>query len=125
MLKFVFCLRRKPHLSREEFLDYWLNKHGPLAVSFQKVLGFKKYVQLHTICTALDLELRSSRGGPEPFDGLVETWWESMEALQRSLADPEAQTAWATLAEDEQKFIEWRSSPLWFGEEHVMVSDTE
>ncbi|MCK9284660.1 MAG: EthD domain-containing protein [Rhodocyclaceae bacterium] len=121
MVKFVFCLRRLPHLSREEFLDYWLNQHGPLAVSLQKVLGMTKYIQLHTLATPFDDALRSSRGGPEPYDGMVEAWWESLEAVQHALEDPAAQTAWAVLIEDEQRFIDVKNSPLWFAEEHPMI----
>jgi len=30
MIKLVFCLRRLPNLSREEFQRYWLDTHGPL-----------------------------------------------------------------------------------------------
>lgn len=121
MIKFVFCLRRLPHLSREEFLDYWHKQHGPLAVGFQNVLGMYKYIQLHTITTPFDAALQESRGGPEPFDGMVEAWWESMEAIQKSLTDPAAQAAWSVLAEDEKRFIDIKKSPLWFAEEHVMI----
>ena len=30
MIKLVFCLRRQPHLSREEFQRYWRECHAPL-----------------------------------------------------------------------------------------------
>jgi uncharacterized protein (TIGR02118 family) len=122
MIKFVFCLRRLPHLSRTEFLEYWHDQHGPLAVSLTKALGLHKYIQLHTISTPFDSALRDSRGGPEPFDGIVEAWWESSEAIQRALDDPQAQAAWAALMEDEKRFIDLPNSPLWFAEEHVMVA---
>ena len=39
------------------------------------------------------------------------------QVVQRSLADPEAQAAWAALIEDEKRFIDLQHSPLWFGEE--------
>jgi hypothetical protein len=29
MIKFVMCLTRHPRMTREEFRDYWKNKHGP------------------------------------------------------------------------------------------------
>ena len=122
MIKFVFCLRRRPDLSRAEFQDYWLNKHGPLATGFKKALGLHKYIQLHTISTPFDDGLRASRGGPEPFDGMVEAWWESLEVLRHTVEDPAAQAAWAALMEDEKRFIDLENSPLWFAEEHVMVA---
>ena len=30
MIKVVFCLRRQPHLSRQEFQHYWRTVHAPL-----------------------------------------------------------------------------------------------
>lgn len=122
MIKLVFCLRRLPHLTRAEFLDYWHKKHGPLAVGFSKAMGMHKYIQLHTISTPFDAALRDSRGGPEPFDGMVEAWWDSIEALQHSLAAPEAAEAWTALLEDEKRFIDVKNSPIWIGKEHIMVA---
>ena len=87
------------------------------------MLGIQKYIQLHTVATPLDAALCDSRGDPEPFDGIAEVWWESLELVQRSLADLEAQAAWAALTEDEKRFIDLQHSPLRFGEEHVMVSE--
>ena len=39
MIKLVFCLRRLPHLSREEFHRYWLDTHGPLVRERAPALG--------------------------------------------------------------------------------------
>ncbi len=78
---------------------------------------------MHTISTPFDGALQESRGGPEPFDGMVEAWWKSMEAIQESLTNPAAQAAWAVLAEDEKRFIDIKNSPLWFAEEHVMIGE--
>ncbi|MFT5776135.1 EthD domain-containing protein, partial [Hyphomonas sp.] len=30
MIKLSFCLRRLPHLSREDFQTYWREQHAPL-----------------------------------------------------------------------------------------------
>ena len=38
MIKFVMCLRRKPDMTREQFQDYWTNKHGPF---FMKNAGVR------------------------------------------------------------------------------------
>ena len=48
MIKLTFCLHRKAGMTREEFQDYWRNRHAPLVARHQKVLRIKKYVQLHT-----------------------------------------------------------------------------
>ncbi|HBQ49001.1 MAG TPA: EthD family reductase, partial [Hyphomonas atlantica] len=48
MIKLTFCLRRLPHLSREEFQVYWREKHAPLVAKHAEVLGILRYVQNHT-----------------------------------------------------------------------------
>ena len=49
MLKLVYCVRRNPSLSREEFLRYWLDEHGPLVRSLREsVPSMVRYVQSHT-----------------------------------------------------------------------------
>lgn len=48
MIKFVMCLTRHPDMTREEFQDYWMNKHGPFFMSNADTMGAKKYVQSHT-----------------------------------------------------------------------------
>lgn len=123
MIKITFCLKRKPGLSLEEFHDYWLNKHGPLVRQHQKALRMVRYVQLHAIDTKLSAGMQAARGAPEGFDGVAELWWESLEDLEASTSDPAAREAGRILLEDEAKFIDLANSPLWFGEEHVVVGD--
>ena len=121
MIKLTFCLVRIPALSREQFQDYWLNKHAPLVKSHREVLGIRRYVQLHSADPSLSTDLRLSRGGPEQYDGVAQLWWDSFEDLARRLAEPRAIEAGRQLLEDERKFIDLARSPLWWGEEKVIV----
>jgi acyl-CoA dehydrogenase len=34
MVKLIFCLHRRPELSREQFQAYWRDRHAPLVASF-------------------------------------------------------------------------------------------
>ena len=121
MIKLTFCLVRLPHLSREAFQDYWLNTHGPLVASVAEVLQIRRYVQLHSLPPEASEALRASRGAPEPYDGVAELWFDSLEAMAQNGRRPEAQAAGRMLLEDERKFIDLARSPLWFGEETVVV----
>ena len=123
MIKLVFCVRRLPHLSLEEFQDYWLNRHGPLVRSHAQTLGIERYVQTHTLPNdAVNAALRGSRGAPEGFDGVAELWWETAEAMASSAASLEGRSAAIELLEDERKFIDHARSPLWIAEEHPIVN---
>jgi uncharacterized protein (TIGR02118 family) len=121
MVKLSFCVRRLPHLSREEFQRYWLDVHGPLVRAHAPALRIKRYVQLHTDASPLGDAVRKVRGAPEPFDGIAELWWDSAEDLRAAGATPEGRAAGAALLEDERRFIDLAHSPLWFGAEHEIV----
>ena len=78
MIKLVFCLRRRPDLSRREFQRYWRQTHGQLVRERASALGIRRYVLVHTLDGPLNEALRASRGSAEePFDGLAELWWDS------------------------------------------------
>lgn len=121
MIKLVFCLRRRATLSRDEFQDYWRNVHGPLVRERAAALGALRYVQVHTGHDELNAGLQASRGGPEPFDGVAELWFESAEALAAGLADEDARRAATELLDDERNFIDLENSPLWIADEHEIV----
>jgi len=121
MIKLVFTLRRLPHLSRAQFQQYWREEHGPLVAKFRKELRIRRYVQVHTREHPIGESLRSSRDAPEPFDGVAELWWDSLEDLAAAFEEPAGQEAGTTLLEDERRFIDHARSPLWVGEEHVVI----
>ena len=121
MVKLSFCLRRLPHLSREEFQRYWRETHAPLVRKHAEVLRIHRYVQLHTADSGINAGLRTGRGGPEEYDGVAELWWKSVDDLAAAGATPEGQQAGLELLEDERKFIDLASSPLFVGEENVVV----
>ncbi len=125
MVKLVFVIRRLPHLTRQEFRRYWLERHGPLARKLLPLLGAKRYVQSHTLETPFDDLLRQSRGGGEPYDGLVEVWWENLEALEAAFGTAEGARAAEELLEDEKRFIDLGRSSLWFADEHILLPQEE
>ena len=121
MIKLTFCLIRLPHLSREAFQDYWRNTHGPLVASVAETLKIRRYVQLHSLAPAASDGLRASREAPEDYDGVAELWFDSLEVVVENGRRPEAQAAGALLLEDERRFIDLSKSPLWWGEDKVVV----
>ena len=121
MIKLTFCLVRLPHLNREAFQDYWWNTHGPLVASVADALRIRRYVQLHSLPAEANAGTRASRNAPEEYDGVAELWFDSLEALAENGRRPEAQAAGLLLLEDEKRFIDLPRSPLWWGQERVVV----
>jgi hypothetical protein len=59
----------------------------------------------------------------EPFDGVVEIWWDSIETLLEAAMTPEGGKAHMDLVEDEKNFIDFSRSAMWFVEEEVFIGD--
>ena len=121
MIKLVYCLRRLPHLSREEFQRYWLETHGPLVRSRAQALRIRRYVQVHTLEGSINDALRQNRGALEAYDGVAELWWESVEEFAAATASTEGRKAGEELLEDERRFIDMERSALWVAQEHPSV----
>ena len=121
MVKLVFCIHRQPHLTHEEFLRYWLDEHGRLAISLVNDLRVRRYVQLHTIETPLNDLFAAPRQALEPFDGIVELWFDSLEVVEEMIATRPGRRAGKLLLEDERNFIDLERSHIFFGREHELI----
>ena len=120
MIKFVMCITRHPDMSREEFNDYWINKHGPFFMKNADAMRARKYVQSQTVDTPLNEGLRSSRGMLPEFDGVAEVWFESEEELMQGMSSPEGQKLGAALLEDERNFIDHSKSTAFIVKEYEL-----
>lgn len=93
-LKLVSFNFRKPELSPTAFQNYWANSHGPLVMKNFAALG--RYVQNPAV-------LSSYQGNREPaFDGMLEAWLTSFEALGAGTGTPEHESMRA----DEANFLD-------------------
>ena len=122
MIKLTFCLRRLPHLSVEEFQTYWRDTHAPLVAERSEVLKIRRYVQVHTRSDLDGLHAafrRRNEDAPEPFDGVAELWFDSLDDMGGD--DPARRQAQAELLADERNFIDLANSPMWLSEERVVV----
>lgn len=89
MIKRISLLTRRPELTHDEFVRHWLTVHGPLA---RHVPGIRRYVQSHIQGESV----RADIPAPEiEIDGIAELWYDSVAAMERSSATPEAQALYA------------------------------
>ncbi|MFM8895676.1 MAG: EthD domain-containing protein [Actinomycetales bacterium] len=68
MYKVLIGLTRREDMTHEEFLDWWLNQHAPLARTLPGIRGIT--------FNLLDGDLQAA-----PFDGIAELWFDSPEAM--------------------------------------------
>ena len=122
IIKLVGVLRRREDLPPDEFRRYWLEEHGPLVRSIVEPVGVKRYVQSHTLDTELNAAVSSGRATGEPYDGIVEVWFEgSIEDMTALLGSEDFQRANATLIQDESRFIDAQRSSFFLTQEHILL----
>jgi uncharacterized protein (TIGR02118 family) len=121
MLHLVFCLRRLPQLTREEFQRYWRETHAPLVRANAARLGVRRYVQAHTVEHPVTQAAQAGRGAPEAYDGVAELWFDADELLTR-MQTAEGMAAGRALLEDERRFIDLSRSPIFFAEDVEVIS---
>lgn len=119
MITLIFCLRRLPSLSHQEFLDYWFTQHAPLVRRHAEALRIQGYRQHHGLDHPVNAALAKHRGAPAPYDGIAELLFADIEDLNPDHA--EARSAAAALLEDERKFIDLAGSPLWVNQARAVI----
>jgi uncharacterized protein (TIGR02118 family) len=120
MTKVFFCLRRRPELSHQEFIDYWSKTHGPLAVKAAKYSGLKRYIQNWSVPSTMADAGRALRGTPAAFDGIAEAWIDEEERLRMMNSDS-GKVLFEQIFADEKKFIDMDNSVFFAVEEHVLI----
>ncbi|MGE5264849.1 MAG: EthD domain-containing protein [Acidobacteriota bacterium] len=108
MIKLVYYITKKPGMADEDFFHYWKNIHGPMGA---RIPGLRRFVQSHRIDVPGDAR-------PPDFDGMVELWFDDMEALIRARQSPE----WHASGEDERNFIDEGKVAYFISEEHEILS---
>jgi hypothetical protein len=116
-IKLVFCLRRKPELTRAEFQRYWLDEHATLVKRLATATGMTRYIQCHTYHNRLSSAFATLRGTAEDYDGVMEGWWDSEEQAIAAIKSG-GRDAGTLLLEDEARFIDLPRSSIFFVREH-------
>jgi uncharacterized protein (TIGR02118 family) len=88
MLKFIIVVYKRPDISREQFLIYFRDVHGPLAA---KLPGLKKY--------AVNFPASDAKRKPPEWSAIVEFYWENKQAMEAAWDSPEGKAATNDLAE--------------------------
>jgi len=122
MLKIVFCLKRRPEISREEFQRYWREEHVIVLREVAAPLGLRRNVHNDTITTPLDGPIRERRGIENgDYDGVAESWFDSVEAMMAAMSTDEGRQAARRLAEDEARFVDFSRSRVFFVNERTVI----
>ncbi len=117
MIRLVHCVKRLPELSVAEFRKYWksaefVERLGRLA----KITGAQRTERNLTLLIEMNLRLMEERGSGEPFDAILEIWWESAGEFSDKLESPEFQQTFQEMEEFQRRFIDFTISRRFFTE---------
>ncbi len=116
MIALVYCLRRLPGLSLQEFQDHWLEHHSQFG---RRNRAVRRYVQYHTLANDPIREAMAQAAvtRDEPYDGVAIAWFDDAAALQAAMQTSEVADALA----DEKAFIDAARSTACLTQQQVIV----
>jgi uncharacterized protein (TIGR02118 family) len=97
VVKLVCFLKRREGLSREEFFDHWLNRHGPLIASTEPFASLVKRYEQHPRVP------EPAWMGTAGYDGVTIQWFDSTADVEAFVGAPEYASV---LAPDEASFLD-------------------
>jgi uncharacterized protein (TIGR02118 family) len=118
MVKLIGLLKKKPGLTRQEFIDYYENHHAPLAVRITP-MGHD-YRRNYTKMARVNGQEVDMAG---EYDVVSEVWFRdqrSYEAFSAAMKHPEI---FAQIKADEERFLDRSATKILIVEEHCTVSN--
>jgi hypothetical protein len=117
MIRFINCMRRRHDMTSEQFRQYWNDSRFDdiilRVVEYTGAAGYSKNLTL--MVSANDL-LRERRAYGEPFDGVLEYWWEDAMQLNTVLNSPQCDLLMKSMLEFQQQFVDLEKSCAFFAE---------
>jgi len=118
MIRFVHCVKRRPDISHEDFRRYWNSqKFADMLAELGAVTHAVRIKKNLTLLIDMNLELMKERGSDEPYDGILEAWWDNARLFSDD--NPNAGKMEDFLREMEtyqQQFIDFSQSRRFFTE---------
>ena len=117
MIRYIKCIRKKSDISDEEFRAFWnapeyedLNQQ---LVTLTKPVRYSRNLALKVEATQ---RLIADREFIDPFDAVIELWWEDASQLMVLYETPEAQQLRQTIVDYENQLIDKSRSTAFFTE---------
>ena len=104
MVKAMTLTKRKPGLSREEFIRHYEEVHVPLGLKYFPTM--KRYVRNYVITPPGPKEL--------DFDCITEYWYDSMDDLQAAVRFWQSELEGAQVIRDDELSFRDESKTVWF-----------
>ena len=90
MVRLIHCVRKRDDITVEEFRKYWQSpEFNRLIQRSAEFFGARSYAKNATLLVDANLWIMEMRNIGEPFDGVIEYWWDSAAHLMNlALSEP-------------------------------------
>lgn len=117
MIRLINCVKRRPDITVEQFRKYWnSNEFEILIKQVVAVSGAKRYRKSATLIVEANVLLQQRRGTGEPFDGVLEYWWDRAAHLDALLESPETGGLMQQMLDYQKQFIDMPHTSAFFTE---------
>ena len=118
MIRYINCFRKKPGVSADEFREYWNSaEYSELIAKIAAFYHAARYAKNLTLKVEMGQKLISDRGMSEPYDGIIEYYWDNAQQLSALYESPEAQALAGHISKYQGEFIDLALSTAFFTED--------
>ncbi len=117
MIRFINCIKRRGDISIEDFNRYWNSQE--FEELLQRVIDItkaKNFTKNLTLDVEANVMIQKERGGGEPFDGIIEYWWDKGSELMDLYDTDEAKQVRQQMIDYQRQFIDLAASSAFFTE---------
>ena len=117
MIRYINCFRKAPDISNEDFREFWQGAEFDELI--QKIVVLTNAVRHNkslTLQVSMGDNLVSERGLAQPYDGILEYYWENAHHLPEVYATEEARTLSEQISRYQSQFIDLANSTAFFTE---------
>lgn len=118
VIRYINCFRKKPGISDDEFRRYWRDdRFNELINRIVALSDADRYAKNLALKVQATEQLIEDRGIGEPYDGVLEYWWQDASELMAKYQSPEAMTLFREMSEYLKQFIDMSRSTAFFTED--------
>ena len=117
MIRFIHCVKRHSSLSPEEFRRYWNStEFSTLLEYLGRLTGAYRVEKNLTLMIEMNTELMKERGSQEPFDGILEVWFDNARVFNENDENSELNRLLEQMETYQGQFIDFSRSMRFFTE---------
>ncbi len=115
VIRFIHCMKRRSDVSLHDFRAFLASEAfdrlvAELAVQTSAV----RWSKTVTLAIAANVELMAERGSEEPFDAVLEVWWQSSKDLEALVDASHARQLLAEMQSSQSPYVDFHRSVRFF-----------